>query len=143
MHATKALSKLPFGKFLDVPVAPGAPMAFTLRRSLTDPNLRDTVFVECCCLIHTGLRQLIKKTTNFCHAIAFSRGYAQLDTHASQIKLWHVTQKSHLKRSSPMAISTPKPAQQTGGTAPAQQQGKDTSTPQQQGQTVFRDWASI
>ena len=42
-----------------------------------------------------------------------------------------------------MAKQTKKPTQQTGGTAPAQQQGQDSSKGQQQGQTVFRDWASI
>jgi hypothetical protein len=42
-----------------------------------------------------------------------------------------------------MARTTPKPTLQTGGTTPAQQQGQDTSAGQQQGQTVFRDWASI
>jgi len=47
-------------------------------------------------------------------------------------------------------MSTPKPAQQGGAQAPApQQQGQQGSTtqqqsgPQQQGGTVFRDWASI
>ena len=42
-----------------------------------------------------------------------------------------------------MAKQTPKPAQQTGGSSPAQQQGQDSAPSQQQGQTVFRDWASI
>lgn len=42
-----------------------------------------------------------------------------------------------------MAKTTPKPTQQTGGPIPAQQQGQDSAPTQQQGQTVFRDWASI
>ena len=42
-------------------------------------------------------------------------------------------------------MSTQKPTQQGGATAPApqQQQGQQAGSPQQQSGTVFRDWASI
>jgi hypothetical protein len=55
----------------------------------------------------------------------------------------HFQPEEPMTRSIPMAKSKPTPTQQTGGTSSSQQQGQDSTPSQQQGQTIFRDWASI